>query len=536
MTKQPSSLSATMLLTSVFLRLLVPCAAFSAVSRRIFAPSSICQDAPASTVMVSNTKLGSTTNLKLFATNSNSGDSPDPKNDSKGSSRKKSNKIDSDSNKEVEDVENFSAFLNRMGHWPLVETLEDKQASSSKEGKEGTILSSASTRNPFLSPFASLLNFEEVIQANEGEILGSNTLDAGNTKDVKDVMDIWGNFVTTLKKSFGDSGNQTFPTSATAVSATANATASIADELLKTATNRVESVLSVASTAVSPDVFSSVIKQARTVLKFQDDLVAVASSAARDRGLDGVEAAERARNATDYVASLVAVADQVLRFGYVKKEDDAAIGNRQKRKEKANEILQDSVAATSSPGTPLFHTILSARAITFSEFGLAISTIAEMGWLSGGIYENGLERSFELGHSIVARGISADVYWMITDSTENEADFRENPDDKKPGKDIPVRTIIIRGFDASDERVDREQLFTEICNLKSQPFDEVPELLVHRGMYQLADAVYKDVQKYIDWSAPAQKIIFTGHSVGGSISILVTLMLARDRGGRSGRF
>lgn len=508
----------------------MPCTAFSAVSNRFG------QDARPSS-FARNQEPKSLTQLHLFAMNSKSGDSADANSEKKGSSRIESNSKGDAMN--AEDVENFSAFLNRMGSLPLVETLEDKPARSGKRRKDETVMATsvASPRNPFLSPFASLLNVDEVIQVKERDETSANiTGTISNTNnEVNDVMDSWGIFISTLQKSFGEGGNGAITTTGTSSTATPPTTPTM-DDLLKTATNRVESALFVASTAVSPAVFTAVVNQARTVLKFQDDLVVMATSAARDRGLDGVEAAERARNTTAYVATLVLVADQVLRYGYVRKEENVAIGNRQRRKEDANKLLEDSATVPSSPGAPLFDRIPSAHAVSYSDFGPVISTIAEMGWLSGGIYEDALERSFELGHSIVAEGISADVFWMVTDSTENEADFHENSsnDERKPGKDIPVRTIIIRGFDASDDRVDREVLFTEICNLKSQVFDEkIPELLVHRGMFQLAEAVYKDVQKYINWSAPAQKIILTGHSVGGSISILVMLMLARDRGGKA---
>jgi hypothetical protein len=405
-----------------------------------------------------------------------------------------------------EDELGFSSFLQRMSQWPLdQDPSKDKKLSSTPVAED--------SRNPFLSPFSNLLNFEEIITAKGKDIPDGKAL---NKKDM-DEINAWGSFVATLKQSFGDPfGNQTINAASTPAS------------IVKGASKSVESVLSAASTAVSPDVFSSVIKQARHVLKFQDDLVAAAKTVARESGLDDAEAAERARNTTNYVADLVSVADQVLRFGYVRKEENAAIADRKRRKEEAEQFLDDSLPASS--GT-LFDKIPSARAISYDEYGPAISTLAEMGWLSGGIYENQVERPHELGHSIVAEGISADVYWMVTDSMENEDDFKE-ADDGNKGNDIPVRTFIVRGFDASDERVDREKLFTEICNLQSVPFAEkYPGVLVHAGLYGLAKEIYKDIKKYIDWSAPAQKIVFTGHSVGGSLSILLILMLARDRGG-----
>lgn len=463
-------------------------------------------------------------------------------------------KVDPDvGNLQSAEEEDFSAFLQRVSQWPLVEGLDGETAL--KDGKDLPLSTPSSSRNPFMSPWTDL--FDEVISSKDQDMPADSSR-AGLDKEQLDVISSWGTFITTIQQSFG-----TETSSLTVVkqpdSSSSTASSNIANDIFQKASTRVESVLSAATTAASPDVFNSVIAQARNLLQFQDDLVAVATSAAQDKGLDSFEAAERARNTTDYVASLVSVADQVLRSGYVQKEEDAAIGNREERQEKADEILKYSSSTFSN--SPLFENIASARAISYDEFGPAISTIAEMGWLSGGIYENEVERAHELGHSIVAQGISADIYWvslnlrrrfpgssstakdklivlaflssqMVTDSIENEADF-ENTTTFSMGKDIPVRTIVIRGFDASDERVDRELLFTEICNLQSQPFDEkYPELLVHQGLYGLAEAVYKDLQRYIDWSAPAQKVILTGHSVGGSLSILLTLMLARDRGGK----
>jgi hypothetical protein len=436
-----------------------------------------------------------------------------------------------------DDEADFYAFLQRISQLPLVNgKAEDPKAQSEQS-------SSPSSRNPFLSPFFGLLNFEEVLGT-----AASTTQD--NTKQkakqpepsttTSEGILSWGSFVNTLRQTIGDPfRNETIVPVATTKEPTASSflsSASIAtDDFVREAATRVEAVLLAASTAVSADAFSftSIIQQARNVLKFQDDLVAAAIAAAKDRGLDAFEAAERARNTTEYVASLVAVADQVLRFGYVQKEESyaAIAGDRHGKVQRhARKILAENMTTVSSSSNPLFENIASAKAISYKEFGPAISTIAEMGWLAGGIYENPVERPHELEHSIVAEGISADVLWMVTDSIENEADYFFN---NKEAKDIPVRTIIVRGFDASDVRVDREELFTEICNLQSQSFDDnMPGLLVHRGLYGIAKAVYNDIQRYIDWSAPAQKIIFTGHSVGGSISVLLTLMLARDRGGK----
>ena len=61
---------------------------------------------------------------------------------------------------------------------------------------------------------------------------------------------------------------------------------------------------------------------------------------------------------------------------------------------------------------------------------------------------------------------------MVTDSLASEIDFAEGPAGRgSVNKRFPtsnatptlVRTITIRGFDASDEGVDREAVLTNIC-------------------------------------------------------------------------
>ena len=282
------------------------------------------------------------------------------------------------------------------------------QLSLVEEESQSSKASPTTTRNPFMSPWTDL--FDELISSTKLD--QEKSAERSLNKEQLDVISSLETFVTTVQESFG---NDTLPVEPPAPTSTTN----IANDMFQKASTQVEAALLAASTAVSPDVFNSVIKQARNVLKLQDDLVAVATTAAEDKGLDVLEAAERARNTTTYVASLVSVADQVLRSGYVQKEEDAAIGNREDRQAKADEFLSSTTessptttSSSSGGSNALFENIPSAQAISYDEFGPAISTIAEMGWLSGGIYENAIERSHELGHSIVAQGISSNVFWV----------------------------------------------------------------------------------------------------------------------------
>lgn len=55
------------------------------------------------------------------------------------------------------------------------------------------------------------------------------------------------------------------------------------------------------------------------------------------------------------------------------------------------------------------------------------------------------------------------------------------------------------------------------------------EVLVHRGIYEAAKGIYDqflpEIKNHLDKYGDASKLRFTGHSLGGSLSLLVSLML-----------
>ncbi|KAL3902323.1 MAG: hypothetical protein SGILL_010865, partial [Bacillariaceae sp.] len=199
------------------------------------------------------------------------------------------------------------------------------------------------------------------------------------------------------------------------------------------------------------------------------------------------------------------------------------------------EVLPQVQQATTQP---LFGAYQTAERIEPYQYESVIIKGAEMGVLAGSIYEDSLERTHELGHSLVANGTTANVAWMVTDSIDYESRYKagkagfESASVMQGEDPIFVRTITIRGFDASDDTVDREALLNDICTGAPVPLDEATsdKVLFHIGLLSVAKEVYADIKKYIDWASPRHKIVLNGHSVGGSLSILLLLLMTSELG------
>ena len=108
----------------------------------------------------------------------------------------------------------------------------------------------------------------------------------------------------------------------------------------------------------------------------------------------------------------------------------------------------------------------------------------------------------------------------------------EHENDETP---FLVRTITIRGFDASDEDVDRELLLNRICTADPVSIKSGTGVSVHSGLLDIARAIFKDIRQYIDWTAPTHKIVLNGHSVGGSLSTLLLLLMVKEYGPNSSK-
>jgi Lipase (class 3) len=157
---------------------------------------------------------------------------------------------------------------------------------------------------------------------------------------------------------------------------------------------------------------------------------------------------------------------------------------------------------------------------------------AEMGCLSGAIYEDTVPRTHNLQQTIVARGMTEDVSWMITDSIADQSSFGVMK--HNAATPFVVRTITIRGYDASDAEVDRVRLLNLIADASPErirPTTSTSSAVVgHSGLLKIARAIYKDVKPFIEWTAPHHKIVLNGHSIGGSVSLFILFLMTLDKG------
>lgn len=148
----------------------------------------------------------------------------------------------------------------------------------------------------------------------------------------------------------------------------------------------------------------------------------------------------------------------------------------------------------------------------------------EMARLAGDIYEDALLQGTlnDLGHVIVVNGTSANVVWMITDSVDSLTT-------RTP---MLVRTITVRGYSAVDTRVDRVRLLQKVCSASPTSLGDTKYgIIAHSGLLDVAKEVYHDIRPYIHGLGNHHKLIFNGHSIGGSISILLLLLFTVEFGG-----
>lgn len=146
----------------------------------------------------------------------------------------------------------------------------------------------------------------------------------------------------------------------------------------------------------------------------------------------------------------------------------------------------------------------------------------------------------QLGHTVVNHGKTADVAWLITDAeeaTDRSCVVVAASSGQTTSVDSPfcassprrVRTITLKGFDSVDREADKDRLIANICSSE-------PEVLAgghvqaHSGLLSIARKLYREIRMYIDFLPPNTRLVLSGHSVGGSLSLLLMLLLLDEHG------
>jgi hypothetical protein len=290
--------------------------------------------------------------------------------------------------------------------------------------------------------------------------------------------------------------------SALAAASNTNASGKALDAIFQEATSRLEFIVQEAASLTYPSVIPELMEQTRQLFAFLKKSESDATTVTGENNMFNIAEPEQLRETTTYAANFMAVANAIFTSGYVADKDMA--------------ITKDVVvAADAEAPKPLLADFTSAERVLPRDYQEVVIRGAEMGTLAGAIYEDTLRRSLQLGHALVAQGVTANVAWLVTDSL-----MQGNM----------VRTLTIRGFDASDESVDREALLNVICTPEPVRLVDDKDVLFHKGLLNTAQAIYTDVSKYFDWTTADQKIVLNGHSIGGSLSILVLLLMTVDRG------
>ena len=399
-------------------------------------------------------------------------------------------------------------------------------------------------------PLSSLLNVEALLVADRGE-------DLEEVKELEELLesdkdDIYGNeFPASLSKASGVTVRKKGPgsstetqsflsavqelgglnqwlinagaedakrsTTTTTPSSSSNALSDAAGAFINEATSRLDYLVSEASTVLSPSVIRGLVERASGALALSDGdafLRAAERLVGTQGGLDIREA-----------ANLVAVLNTVLSVGFVVNELDGNVALRDRNGDGKKTVVAEAKTE------PLFSGFSSAKLLTDKDYNIAVAKAAEFGILSGGIYQETEEKFFGEGHAFVANGTTADVAWIVSDSIDYARNYRVDGganEDSANDDPVFVRTFTVRGYDASDETVDREELLITVCTATPEPL--LHGVRAHTGLLGIARQLYDTFEQYMDGIGPSHRIVLNGHSVGGSLSSMLLLLMVEKRG------
>ena len=466
--------------------------------------------------------------------------------------------LDDDTNTEDAIISNPSHVLSKTFKRFLPKYFSSQKKDKSSKKKD---LKSGSTEKVIPSKLSGILDVEALLSASDEFNFGSNDA-SGNLNTYLDALllqsemtdDALQNVSSNENLPFHESGNNTGIFSSTSPS---TSTSFQIQSLIQETSSQINFFFLKVATALllqSDEVFSTTYDaynnnsnaiqevinniniSSRGMAMAMDKMVEETEAFAKENGLDVAVAVEQARG---QARDVIAFGNSVLISGYVSEPS-----------EPSNPLLslESSIDASTpmayldldsdvdlSNSKPLFHGFHTRSVSPMEVFS---SQAGDMGHLAAAIYEDDMvARAHNLEQSIVANGTMSDVNWLITDSVVTDVSgIHWKKSSSASGKPTLVRTITFRGFDATDENVDRENLLGNIFTATPETLSKDERVVVHSGLLGIARNLYDEISPYLDNLAPSHKIILNGHSIGGSLANLVLMIIVNERGGKDFRW
>ena len=214
-------------------------------------------------------------------------------------------------------------------------------------------------------------------------------------------------------------------------------------------------------------------------------------------------------------------------------EESEARANQTEIRALANALLRDGYFDESTGVSSLFPASAGVARVDATTGWFDRATFASE--LSSAAYANdGARAAFRaLGVSKVASGVTCDVAWHVYDAAR---DGRVE------------RHVVIRGFDASDESGDNFELVRRIVCARERKIPASPGALprdwaayeaaedvagpaldgvvAHAGFLFMAERLLDDLAPFLD-VAEGHRVVLAGHSIGGALATLLTVLLAK---------
>ena len=134
--------------------------------------------------------------------------------------------------------------------------------------------------------------------------------------------------------------------------------------------------------------------------------------------------------------------------------------------------------------------------------------------LSNHVYKLGELESWVArdGFVLRAEGVTSCTRWYVCDKVEREGGG---------GGVTTQRWVVVRGAAWNNEAVDRVKLSYQISRAWPQPLHPAVPVVIHTGVAEMADEFWPEVSPWIASVPASAKMCFAGHSLGGSMAMLL---------------